>query len=173
MQDKTIKSEDFFSRNIGDQFYIAHHRPIIIAINLKSPSNIGGIIRLAGNMGCKKVLFTGDPEHFRKNKMRRTATTAYDKVDWEICGEEEWIDKIPKDYQIVAIETLKGAKNIYETKLPDKIAIVVGNERFGLDEKTIKHCISAVYIPMAGHTLSMNVVQAATVSLFEWFRQRL
>jgi len=173
MENKTIKAEKFFSREFGHNFYKTHFRPIIVAVELQSPSNIGGIIRLAGNMGCQKVFFTGNPELYRKNKMRRTATTAFDKVDWEICDEAKWIDKIPKDYQIVAIETIGGAENIYETKLPDKIAIVVGNERFGLSEMNIKHCDLAVYIPMVGHTLSMNVVQATTVSLFEWLRQRL
>jgi len=172
MEHKTIKAEEFFSRDFGVEFYQTHFRPIIVATQLRSPSNIGGIIRLAGNMGCEKIIFTGDPEHFRRDKIRRSATTAFNKVNWEICDETEWGQKIPQGYEIVAIETVSTATNIYTTKLPEKIVIVVGNERFGLDDKTIKHCNSAVYIPMAGHTLSMNVVQATSVSLFEWFRQQ-
>lgn len=173
MEDLTINAEEFFSREYGEEFYSSQSRPIIIAINLRSPSNIGGIIRLAGNIGCKKVIFTGDPEHFRKNKLRRAATTAYDKVDWEICSVDEWYDKIPPTYSLVAVETIGSASNIYQTSLPKKIALIVGNERYGLDKETIKKCDSAVFIPMPGHTLSMNVKQAATVAIFEWYRQQV
>jgi len=121
---KTIKAEDFFSREYGEKFYEDHYRPIIIAPNLRSPSNIGGIIRLAGNMGCRKVIFTGNPEHFRKDKIRRSATTAFDKTDWEICNPEEWRAKIPDGYKIIAIETLESANNLYQTTLPEKVAFI-------------------------------------------------
>ena len=147
--------------------------PIIVALDLRTPMNIGGIIRLAGNIGCRKVLFTGDQNHFRKEKIRRTATTGYGHVDWGFCEHNQWQDKIPKDYRIIAVETTKEATSIFETKMLGKIAFIVGNERYGIDKKSLESCESAVYIPMPGIVKSMNVIQAANVALFEWLRQNI
>ena len=153
--------------------YSSDIAPIIIALDLRSPMNIGGMIRLAGNMGCRKVLFTGDENHFRTAKIRRTATTGFGHVDWEFCEHHEWQKKIPEDYQIVAVETIASATSIFKTKLIGKYAFVVGNERYGIDKKSLESSHSAVYIPMPGIVKSMNVVQATNVVLFEWLRQNI
>jgi tRNA G18 (ribose-2'-O)-methylase SpoU len=155
------------------EIYNPDHAPIIIALDLRTPMNIGGIIRLAGNLGCRKVLFTGDESHFRTAKIRRTATTGYGHVDWEFCEHHQWQHKVPNDYTIVAVETVAEATSIFETKLIGKYAFVVGNERYGIDDKSLESCQSAVYIPMPGIVKSMNVVQAANVVLFEWLRQNI
>ncbi len=166
----TLSQHYFDNKNENYDESIA---PIIIALDLRTPMNIGGIIRLAGNIGCRKVLFTGDEHHFRMAKIRRTATTGYGHVDWQFCEHHQWQKQIPVDYSIVAVETVKEATSIFNTKLIGKYAFVVGNERYGIDEKSLASCDSAVYIPMPGIVKSMNVAQAANVVLFEWFRQNI
>jgi len=147
--------------------------PILIALDLQTPMNIGSIIRLAGNIGCKKVLFTGDENHFRTAKIKKTATTGFSQVEWKFCEHHKWQDEVPNDYDIIAVETVQSAKSIFDTKLKGKYAFVVGNERYGIDDKSLEYCKSAVYIPMPGKVKSMNVVQAANVVLFEWLRQNI
>jgi tRNA G18 (ribose-2'-O)-methylase SpoU len=73
----------------------------------------------------------------------------------------------------VAVETIAEATSIFETKLIGKYAFVLGNERYGIDNKSLKSCQATVYIPMPGIVKSMNVVQAANVVLFEWLRQNM
>lgn len=172
MQLKYKSSEDFFSREYGVQFYSEKSRPIMVAINLRSPSNIGGIIRLAGNLGCKKVIFAGEKIDFKQAKIKKSASNAFDKIEHKLISISEWENEIPLDYEKVAIETAEGATNIYQTQLPEKIAFVVGDEREGIPEAELKKCSSAVYIPMTGITLSMNVIQSAAVVSFEWIRQQ-
>jgi tRNA G18 (ribose-2'-O)-methylase SpoU len=176
MSDITYDNSGTLSQHYFDNKSVLYNNeiaPIIIALDLRTPMNIGGIIRLAGNLGCKKVLFTGDENHFRKAKIRRTATTGFGHVDWEFCEHHQWQNKIPDDYQIVAVETIAEATSIFETKLIGKYAFVLGNERYGIDNKSLKSCQAAVYIPMPGIVKSMNVVQAANVVLFEWLRQNM
>jgi len=155
------------------EFYPPEDAPILVALDLRTPMNIGGIIRLAGNVGCKKVIFTGNKDHFRADKIRRTATTGYGHVDWEFCNHHQWQENIPDDYSIVAVETVKDAQSIFNCKLNGKYAFVVGNERYGIDNESLKYCSRAVYIPMPGVVKSMNVVQAANVVIFEWLRQNI
>ncbi len=167
-----VNSEDFFSRDYGEKFYENRHRPVLVAVDLQTPANIGGLIRLAGNIGCQKVVFVGEPENFSHKKVKRAAKNAFGRIPIVVSGRETWISHIPEDYRIVALETASGATDIYSSTLPDKIALVVGSERYGLDDRILKACNSAIYIPMPGSTLSLNVVQAAGVALFEWFRQQ-
>jgi tRNA G18 (ribose-2'-O)-methylase SpoU len=171
MDSTTKGAEEFFHRDYGTRFYANRSRPVIVGIDLQTPANIGGLIRLAGNTGCRKVIITGDESHFRNGKIRRAASNAYGVVDTLFCDLSQWREAIPEDYTVVAVETAAGATDIYSTPLPEKIALVVGNERFGLPDEVLSRCDKAVYIPMPGHTLSMNVVQAAAVATFEWLRQ--
>jgi tRNA G18 (ribose-2'-O)-methylase SpoU len=143
---------------------------ILVAIELDNPQNIGGLIRLAGNIGCKKVLFP-NIKTFNQKKIRVNATNAYSKIDWEFCELENWEKKIPEDYEIIGLETGKNAKNIYKTTLSKKIALVVGNESYGLRDKDLEKCHSRVYIPVPGVVKSLNVKQAAAIALFEYLRQ--
>ncbi|OIP00437.1 MAG: hypothetical protein AUJ98_07790 [Bacteroidetes bacterium CG2_30_33_31] len=171
MANVTVKAEDFFSRNYGTDFYKKIARPIIVAINLKSPSNIGGIIRLADNIGCIKVIFIGDKSQFKQSKIKKSSTTAFNKISWEFCKSDEWLEKIPIEYQIIAVETASNSKNLYSTIFPEKVAFVFGNENYGLDQENLSLCHSSIYIPIPGSTLSLNVVQSTSIVLFEWFRQ--
>lgn len=170
---KLIKAEYYFSREFGDTFYKENERPILIGIHISDPANMGGLIRLAGNIGCRKLVLVGDPNAAKHSKIRRAATTAFKVVDWKFVDDSSWTKEIPEDYTSIAVETCSGASNLFETKLPKKSALIVGNERFGLDHTNLNRCDQAVYIPMPGHTLSMNVTQAANIALFEWFRQQL
>ncbi len=176
MSDITYDNSSTLSQNFFDskaEFYNPEDAPFLIALDLRTPMNIGGIIRLAGNIGCRKVLFTGDEGHFKSAKIRRTATTGFGHVDWEFCEHHKWHHKIPNDYQIIAVETIESASSIFKTPLKGKFAFVLGNERYGIDEKSMEYCEKAVYIPMPGIVKSMNVVQAANVVIFEWFRQNI
>lgn len=169
------------NKNTHSQFYFKDQKdyydpalaPILVALDLQTPMNIGAMIRLAGNIGCRKLIFTGNQQHFRADKIRRTATSAYGHVDWEFCEHHFWKEKIPDDYHIVAVETTANAASVFDAQLKGKFAFVLGNERFGIDDKSLEMCEGAIYIPMPGIVKSMNVVQAANVVLFEWLRANL
>ncbi|MCK5169872.1 MAG: 23S rRNA (guanosine(2251)-2'-O)-methyltransferase RlmB, partial [Bacteroidales bacterium] len=56
-------------------------------------------------------------------------------------------------------------------KLPNKAALIVGNEITGIDSKLLDKCHKIVHIPLLGNNTSMNVSHALAVALFEWQRQ--
>ena len=59
-----------------------------------------------------------------------------------------------------------------DTDLTGSIAIVLGSEQYGLDERWLRETDLSVRIPMVGEADSLNVAMAATVVLFEAARQR-
>ncbi|OYT10946.1 MAG: hypothetical protein B6I18_06415 [Bacteroidetes bacterium 4572_112] len=147
--------------------------PILVGIGLRTPANIGGLIRLAGTVGCKKVILADDKLEHKASKIKKAATNGFKKVDWKFVPLNSWTDHIPEGYEIIAMETTPDAKMIYDVDFPEKVAIVVGDESYGIYMDSLQKCDSQLYIPMNGPVKSLNVVQAAGIALYEVLRQRL
>lgn len=165
-------SQKFFTTN-KTEAWKNEVAPIIVGIGIRNPANIGGLIRLAGAVGCKELLLTGSESDFKISKIKKTATTGFNKVDWKFVDIESWEKHIPEDYEIIALETTANSETIYKQSIKSKTAIVVGDERFGIDLKNIAKCNKVVYIPLNGPVSSLNVVQAASIALFEILRQEI
>lgn len=165
-------SYDFFEKLGTSKIYEKISRPVIIADQIRTPENMGAVLRLAGNIGAQKTWFVSDGKvSFKKFRINRTSSGASDKVDWEIIQKEELSSMIPYDYTIVALETDLQAKNIFHFDFPEKVAFLVGNETLGLSDDTIQLAHEKVYIPVPGITSSLNVSHALSIGLFEWLRQ--
>lgn len=147
--------------------------PILVGIGIRNPENIGGLIRLAGTIGCSKVIFADDGSEHKTSKIKKTATTGFKSVNWCFSNLNEWKKLIPKSYTIIALETTKDAEIIYNTKMSNKTVIVVGDESYGIDIQNLKLCHKQAYIPMIGPVKSLNVTHAASIALFEIVRQNI
>ncbi len=167
-----ISSESFFNREFASEFYADKTRPILIGVDLRNPANIGGLIRLGGNIGASRIILVNDNQQFNHKKIRHAASNAYNSVETIFALPDQWKELIPSNYQLIAIETATKATNIYTTKLPKNIAFIVGSEASGIPNSILANCFQAVYIPTFGHTLSLNVVQAAAIASYEWLRQQ-
>jgi tRNA G18 (ribose-2'-O)-methylase SpoU len=152
--------------------YYKINKPIIIADQIRTPENMGSILRLAGNIGALKTFFISDVAHTFKNyKISKTASGAADKVDWKIISKEDLLKHLPSDYSLVALETTTDATSIYDFRFPEKTAFVIGNEVKGISTDILKLSVHKVYVPVPGPISSLNVSHALSVGLFEWFRQ--
>jgi tRNA G18 (ribose-2'-O)-methylase SpoU len=161
MSNHSTKSAPLFS-NLG--YSIKGEGPIVVAYQLKSPENMGHIIRLAANFGCSKVIFIGDKLQVRESKIKKVGGAATGQVDWCFISEDNWLDYMPEDYQMVAIETTKDSQSITSFKMPEKVAFLLGNEIYGLPDELVKRCSCSVHIPMVGAIKSMNVSHACSVA---------
>ena len=145
-------------------------RPIIVTDHFSTPSNLGNIIRLAANIGALKVIALTDQD-LRASKIKKTAGAAHAHIPVEYIQTDELALHIPDDYSLIALETCTGSKNIFQYQLPDKMALVLGNEKYGIHPKLLQLCKEAIHIPMCGPIKSMNVSHAASVCLFHWYYQ--
>jgi tRNA G18 (ribose-2'-O)-methylase SpoU len=149
------------------------HRPVIAAWQIINPENIGNLIRLADNVGANEVVIIGENFQLRQTSIAKTAGLSYKNVKLSFLSPKDFFASIDPEYQLVAIETSEDSGNLYRTKLPEKIILLLGNERNGLPEEILKRCELKVHIPMTGKCKSMNVSHALAVALFEWQRQML
>jgi tRNA G18 (ribose-2'-O)-methylase SpoU len=168
-------SHAFFEELQTAGIYEKLHRPIIIAEGLQSPENMGSILRLAGNIGALNTTFISDkaPE-FRAAKIKRTASGADSKTNWQIISSlEDLRSLIPVDYRLIAIETSEKASSLYSYHFHEKIALVVGSESYGISKELLAMTEDQVFIPIPGIISSLNVTHALSIALFEWFRQMM
>ena len=168
-----LKSNDLFKESRPESLYDSIPRPIIIADSLLTPDNMGSMIRLADNIGASEMIFLGTEPTNRIGRVRKCAASSKDNIKWYFTEETNLRKLVPANKKIVAIETATNATNIYETELPADVAFIVGNESHGIREEILQQCDSIVYIPIPGPTRSLNVSHAASVALFEWYRQQI
>lgn len=166
-----LKSNDLFSELNPERLFEQVPRPIIIADHLMTPDNMGAMIRLADNIGASEVCFLGKENEHRLGKVRRAAASSRDNIHWYFSEEDNLRKIVPEGKKIVAIETADNAACIYDTRLPEDVAFIVGSESHGLSDDLLAQCDMVVYIPVPGPTRSLNVSHAAAVALFEWQRQ--
>lgn len=170
MAKRTIHSKYLFENlKMPENYY----PPIIIADSIKTPENLGNIIRLGDNIKCRKVLFLDSEPNIRISKIKKTASSSFKSIDWEFCSINELNDKIPEEYSLVAIETTSDSDNIFTCSLPLKIAFVVGNEVSGIRNSLLDSCNQIVHIPVLGNNSSLNVSHALAIAMFEWQRKSI
>jgi 23S rRNA (guanosine2251-2'-O)-methyltransferase len=167
MKDRTIHSQKLFTKQSG----LTENAPIVVAYQIKTPENIGSILRLADNAGCKKVIIATDDNNIRMSKVKKTAGLSYESMNWELCPISELFQRIPSDYTTISLETSSDSKSIFKIDLPEKMAIIVGNEIVGIGHEILDQSDLIIHIPLYGHNTSMNVSHALAVALFEWRRR--
>jgi tRNA G18 (ribose-2'-O)-methylase SpoU len=170
MGNKYSNAVDFF-RAKSFQTVSDESELILAAYELRTPENVGSIIRLAGNLGVAEVIFIQEENNFKAKKIARVAHSSLKHVDFSFCKPSEFFSKIPADFEIVAVETAEKANNLYQTTLPGKCVLMVGNERYGIAQSFLDKASKTVFIPLKGKTLSLNVSHAAALAAFEWGRQ--
>ncbi|MEO1438416.1 MAG: TrmH family RNA methyltransferase [Bacteroidota bacterium] len=167
MKDHVQKAKDKFGTDLPmDRIPI-----VIVAYQLRTPENMGMILRLAGNIGAEKVLFVLEPDQqLKESKLKKTAQTAIQHINWSFCLPDALNHYLPEGYTKIALDTTAEAQNIFSSTLPKRFILFLGNEVHGLPDAILHQCDEAWYIPMPGPTRSMNVAMAAAVALFQRFR---
>jgi len=154
--------------------------PMIIADGLRTPDNMGYVLRLAEAAGSKHVCFvSGDvaevseqtSKEYQK-KVRRAARHTEQRVAWDVCTRQDvLIRQDLRQETWLALEITDASTDIFTSSLPENAVFVVGDERHGISPEMLAACQKAIHIPMFGCNGSMNVTHALAIALFEWRRQ--
>jgi 23S rRNA (guanosine2251-2'-O)-methyltransferase len=156
------------------------HTTLIIH-NIRSLHNVGSLLRTAECLGVTTVYITGyspypkvqnDPrlpyvaERAHK-QISKTSLGAEDMLDVRVCPLEQAISelKVAKT-TILGLEQTKESVELRRYKRPERLALLIGSERDGMDDNTLALCDQFVEIPMLGNKESLNVVQATAITLY-------
>ncbi len=141
--------------------------------NIRSIHNVGSMFRSADGAGVGHLYLggiTATPEHSR---LAKTALGANENVPWSYYpnGLDAVAELRANDFQLWALENLAVPNDEASPppQVPRKLALVVGNERAGIDPVILSECDALLSLPMAGRKSSLNAAVAFGIALY-WVR---
>ncbi|MFZ4394060.1 MAG: TrmH family RNA methyltransferase [Kiritimatiellia bacterium] len=140
--------------------------PLTIVVDcLRSAFNLGGVFRTAECLGVARVWvcgYTPEPAHAQ---VAQAAMGTEKLVPWQVWPRVgDALEALRTEgVTRVALETVRAAPTPDEYGWTFPCALVLGNERFGLDPGTLQQVDGVVRIPVHGRKNSLNVVTAFAV----------
>lgn len=146
----------------------------LICENVSNAPNIGSLFRIADAFGVEKIIFCGNNIPLGR-KMTKTSRATEKVVKYEIIENiSEVVTNLKTlNYQCIALEITKNSLPIHTFQFSSKkpIALIIGDENFGVSENILNKCEHILHINMFGQNSSMNVVQATNIALYEITKQ--
>lgn len=153
----------------------AQAMPLTVVLDsIRSAFNVGGIFRTAECFGVGEIILCGYTPLPSQAQVARVALGTERSVNWRHTGDiREAIATLKAEgVHCYALETVTNAQDISQTAWQFPCALILGNERFGLDAETLAACDAILRIPTFGRKNSLNVVSAFTVAAYEVRRSR-
>ena len=142
----------------------------VLLDRVQDPGNVGTILRSAAATGVKQVfLSTGSASAWSSKVLRsgQGAHFALELFEGVSLGALMANATVP-----VVATTLENAQDLYATALPQQVAWLFGNEGQGVDPSLAAQAAQRIRIDHDRHAVeSLNVAMAATLCLFEHWRQ--
>ncbi len=149
----------------------------LVCDRVNSPANIGSIFRIADSFGVEQIYFCGQDITVVSKRMQRTARSTHEFTPYK--QSEKITDVIEQlkmeSYTVLSLEITENSIPVseYHVTTSEKIAVVIGEENFGVSEKVLALSHQNVHINMYGNNSSMNVATATGIALYEITKQWL
>ena len=145
---------------------------LVIAAGLQDPGNLGTIARSAEAFGATGLLLaerTVSPWNWKA--VRASAGSLFRLPLAKVGSPAEIGELKTRGVRVLATSSHKGSA-IAETDLRGNVALIVGNEGAGIPKAILAQADGVVMIPQSSRVESLNAGIAASIMLYEAFRQR-
>lgn len=150
------------------------HPITLVCDNITNAPNIGSLLRIADAFFIEELIFCGEKVLLGK-RISKTSRSTEKYVNHKIVEDVDVvIDNLKKNnYYLIALEITETSEVLSEFKLNTEqpIALILGDENFGVSESILEQMDAVVHINMYGNNSSMNVVQATSITLYEITKQ--
>lgn len=165
-----VTDSAILDRDPGPEAAAPRRMPLtVVADNLRSAFNVGGLFRTADGLGAADLWlcgYTAAPSH---PHVAAAAMGTAANLPWRTF--ERVADALAELRQhgvwTVALETVAHTPCVGEIPWRFPCAVVLGNERFGLDPGTVAACDGTARIPAYGTKNSLNVVTAFAICAWD------
>lgn len=155
---------------------LANRQPNLSVVleNVSDQHNIFAAIGSCEAVGVGKVYVIHEMKTLEWKQGKRTSGKALKWIDYELYPDVEscMAEVTEKHADILATHMHASATELHETDLTGSVAIVFGNERYGISNNMMQYATGNIWIPMLGMTPSLNVSVACAVTLYEAMRQK-
>ncbi|TDW49030.1 SpoU rRNA methylase family protein [Flavobacterium sp. 270] len=133
--------------------------------------NIGSLFRISEAFGVANIIFFGKDIPLTPRKINKTSRSTHLHVPHTTIEEitDLTVYLLENNFEIIALEIASTSKPLKEVVIPEnqKIALILGSEINGICDELLQISNQIVHINMFGKNSSMNVVQAASIALYE------
>jgi tRNA (guanosine-2'-O-)-methyltransferase len=155
---------------------INHRQPdlTIVLENVFDPHNISAVMRTCDAVGVQDIYILNNriPPH-KKWGNKSSSTAAQWLTIHQFTDIEECFTEIRKKYQKVYASHLgENSVDVYKMNFTESVALIFGNETFGVSDEIRKYADGDFIIPQVGIIKSLNISVACAVTLYEAFRQK-
>ena len=145
---------------------------LLVLESIQNPGNLGTLLRTGEAAGLTGVIMSRDCVDIYNPKVIRGSMGSFHRVPFVY---EEDLSLTLADLREAGITTfathLHADADAFDVAYPEKMALLVGNEGNGLSEELAMAADTRIRIPMAGRTESLNAAMAASILLYEAYRQ--
>lgn len=150
------------------------HPVRLVLDDVRSRHNVGSIFRTADAFGAEGIVLCGFTPHPPHREIEKTALGATSSVPWTTAATAlEAVRQLRADgYRVWAVEQTANAipfDRPTRARL-ERVALVFGNELYGVSEPVIAACDACLVIPQSGSKHSLNVSVCAGVVLWHHTR---
>ena len=142
---------------------------VVVLDSVRDPGNLGTIIRLCDWFGISKIVCSEETADCYNPKVVQATMGSLARVVVIYGDLKEYLSQT----ELPIYGTFMNGESVYETKLPQKGILVLGNEGVGISEIVEKLVHNKIAIPRFGNlqkTESLNVASAAAIFLSEFKR---
>lgn len=143
--------------------------PRILMIDaVQDPGNLGNMIRTADAAGYNAIVLGDGTVDVYNDKVIRATQGSIFHIPFLAANLSNLIkDLRTNDFQIIT-SALKKSVSYSSIQVPDKTALIVGNEGAGVDDHLIALADRNVHIPIYGGAESLNVNVAAGILMYHF-----
>jgi tRNA (guanosine-2'-O-)-methyltransferase len=146
----------------------------LVLENVFDPHNISAVMRSCDAVGVQEMFVLNTriaPHRYWGPKSSRGANK------WvtihQYTNAEECFNEVRKKYsKVLTTQLHETSVGLYEVDFLPSIALVFGNECYGVSEDIQKFADGSFVIPQVGMIQSLNISVACAVTLYEAFRQK-
>lgn len=146
----------------------------VVLENVFDPHNVSAVMRTCDSIGIQDmyILNTRIAPHkqwgFRSSSSANKWLTVHQFTDAASC-----FKALRSRYsKILTTHLSSDAVSLYNIDFTESIALVFGNERFGVSEEIREWADGNFVIPQIGIIQSLNISVACAVSIYEAYRQK-
>lgn len=152
-----------------------NYKRIAVFDDVENPTNVGAMFRSAAALGIEAVILTAssaDPLYRRASRVSvgTVFQIPWTKLDKKEISNSDYIKELHKlSFKTAAMALTYNSISIDDPRLKseEKLAIILGNEGFGLSDKVLEETDYTVKIPMQHNVDSLNVAAASSIVFWE------
>ncbi|MGZ3898799.1 MAG: RNA methyltransferase [Bacteroidia bacterium] len=171
-----LKNEELGRLSVDEFKSSEKHTITIVLDNVRSLNNVGSVFRTADAFLIEEIILCGVTGTPPNKEIEKTALGSTSTVKWSKTNTTmEAVNSLKnKGYKIFAVEQAEKSISLKNFRWQnEKIALIFGNEVYGVEQEVVNLSDAVIEIPQAGTKHSLNISVSVGIVLWETVKTKL